>query len=97
MIAREVMKFVKSPSLVSSNKTFGVEVQPANRIKPAKRGRQKLGNSRPTFGIGNTGKITLWFIQQHVDLFATLEMRVDEFAANLDVIFVRIGLSSEFR
>ena len=50
-ISRGSDEVVKSPSLVRSNKTFGVEVEPPDRIKPSERRRQKLRHQRTSFRI----------------------------------------------
>ena len=66
--------------------TFGIEVETADRMKPAKRRRQEFGYQRSALRIGDARQITLRLIQQHVDFFALREDGIDQLAANLDVI-----------
>jgi hypothetical protein len=61
-------------SIVCKNQQpFGIEIEAAHGIKPAKRLGHQIRYEWATIRIGNTGQIPLWFIQEDVDLFACLQ------------------------
>src|SRR6187431_2463142 len=87
---------VREVSIVrQQQKSFSIEIQTAHRIQPSERGRQEFDNGWASLGIANAREVTLRLVQQDINFFPALNRRINEFAANFDVIGLRIRLGAE--
>src|SRR5262249_36454988 len=80
------------------DQAFGVEVEPAHRVKPSSQGcRDQVQRERSVLWIGNRREKPARLVQQEIFLLCFGQKRVDESAAHFYVIGCRIGLGSELR
>jgi len=56
----------------------------------------QIGNERAMLRIGSAREISLRFVQENVCIFFRLDLEIDQFAPDFDVIRLRIGFCTEY-
>jgi len=81
------------PVVRQEQETLGIVVQPADRVYADLDAFKQIVHRGPSLGIGHGRHKTRGLVQHDIRrrLFG-----IDEFAVNLDMVFVRIGLGSQF-
>src|SRR5436190_22577783 len=55
----------------------------------------QISDKLTAFGIRNARQVTFWFVDEDIDVAARLKLNIYQLAANLDVIFFRVGFCSK--